>query len=431
MRSQRVTLRPNEPPADLAPDWTSKMVDRPASRLSALFLVLAFYYLAYRYPLQINSSSTSPTYSDTPPGFQVTKYLILIVLVLILLSQILATSGKIKRRNINPVLILTLGLLAFWPLIQAILFSDIKLIESGIYFLFPLVLLAFGAPRVDHFTISRTIFVFAILAIIVEMIQVALFLSIGRLPALAYAGSYSVRFGSIWDDPNGFGFVIALLVPFSAIYLRGRATRLVFFTASLVLLILTQSVTAVACSFVACLIVWAYHLRKSAGKLLAAVYGVAIIVIGVGSAIWTSGFAETFLIDKSASVSGHLNSFNPLRNLDIPDLLGWAPIVTTTESGFVNMLLGQGIFFVVSYALLLLVVAARGIRRMSEPGAPRSFRAVHAGLAGFSVAVFLGMANLPLEIIFPVNALVAFAAAMSWAMPDSGSSPTSLAGRSE
>jgi hypothetical protein len=67
---------------------------------------------------------------------------------------------------------------------------------------------------------------------------------------------------------------------------------------------------------------------------------------------------------------------------------------------------------------------------MSEVAAPSAFRAIHAGLAGFSIAVFLGLGNLPLELVFPVNALVAFAAAMSWSVSNFGVGPGFAMGNS-
>ena len=39
------------------------------------------FYLSYRYPLQINSSTTSPTYSDTPFFLSFLKYLVVIFLL--------------------------------------------------------------------------------------------------------------------------------------------------------------------------------------------------------------------------------------------------------------------------------------------------------------------------------------------------------------
>jgi hypothetical protein len=395
-----------------------------------MFLLTALYYLAYRYPLQINSSTTSPTYADTPLTFQVVKYVIWAALVFLLLLHTFATLGSVERRPVNPVLILLLGFLGLWPVIQGGLYSDIGIFESGIYFLFPFALLLFGAARVDPFRIGRAIFVFAIVAIFAEVLQVALFLSIGRLPALAYVGTYSVRFGSIWDDPNGFGFVVALLIPFGAFYLRRWRSRLTLFAALIGLLALTQSLTAVVCSLVASLMVWFFHLRRSAGRLVAAIYGAAIIMIAVGVAVGTSGFAQVFFRDKAASMSGHLGSFDPLRNAGLAEFLGWAPTSGHGESGYVNMLLGPGIVFAIAYAVLLLVVAARGVRRMSEVAAPSAFRAIHAGLAGFSIAVFLGLGNLPLELVFPVNALVAFAAAMSWSVSNFGVGPGFAMGNS-
>lgn len=430
MRSKRALPQRNEPHADLVLGWTSQTVDGPTSRLSVLFLLTALYYLSYRYPLQINSSGTSPTYADTPPAFQVAKYVIWAALVFLLLLHNLATLGSVERRRVHPVLILTLGLLGLWPIIQGALYSDIGIFESGIYFLFPLVLLLFGAARVDPFRISRTIFIFAIVAISVEVIQLVLFLSVGRLPALAYAGTYSVRFGSIWDDPNGFGFVIALLIPFGAIYLRRWRSRLTLLAALIGLLVLTQSITAITSSLVASLMVWFFHLRTSAGRLVAAIYGVAIIAIAIGFAVGTSGFFQVFFRYKTASVSGHLSSFDPLRNAGLAEIIGWAPTSGHGESGYLNMLLGSGIVFVIAYALLLLVIVARGLRRMSEVTSPPAFRAIHAGLAGFSMSVFLGLGNLPLELIFPVNALVAFAAAMSWSLSNCGVGPAFAMGGS-
>ena len=86
--------------------------------------MLAFYYLAYRYPLQIGRSLTSPTYTDTPPALQTGKY-VLIVAILLIVATAAAVRGPLgeRTRDAHP--------LSSWALLFLSIFAILKGLFAG------------------------------------------------------------------------------------------------------------------------------------------------------------------------------------------------------------------------------------------------------------------------------------------------------------
>ena len=194
-------------------------------RFLCLCLVLAFYYLSYRYPLQINNSSTSPTYVDTPFLLQIGKYISLLCLCLwFILGE---CRLRILKRDI-PIFVATSFFVCSSPLVAVIAAPHVaeplflwEWVGGDLLLVVPLLSMGYGTRVLptgygtrDHIdTIVRLIWVFLSLSMVWLVLQVVLFMTIGRLPALAYHNSLSVRFGSIWDDPNAFPMMLAVFVP--------------------------------------------------------------------------------------------------------------------------------------------------------------------------------------------------------------------------
>ena len=87
-----------------------------------------------------------------------------------------------------------------------------------------------------------------------SFLEVLLFFAFGRLPALAYAAGFSVRFGAFLDDPNGFAPFCFLLLGWSLYRFNGWL-RSATVGGLVLLLLLTQSWTAII-FFAGCLLRW-------------------------------------------------------------------------------------------------------------------------------------------------------------------------------
>lgn len=406
----RITVR-------MKPEWDATgspslsgaaTVDRPAQRLLTLVAVLYLYYLSYRYPLQVNSSLTSPSYSDTPGWLQSAKYAVFILLLamIVLYFAVSRTKVRFEDRAAPPVVVLGTLAVALWPICQSIVLRRVELFPVGIFFLLPVVFLLVG-PRLSATSVFNVLRCFAVVALIVEVVQVGLFFAVGRLPALAYAGTSSIRFGSLWDDPNGFAMVVAWLIPVVAVGFRRFGWIMI--SALLVMLVLTQSITGVFAVLGGVALTLALFIRFKAAWISA----LAVVVL-VFVAIWAwslrqNAFVASFLDGKALSVQGHLASGDVLAQFGPDQLLGLSPSPVSVESGWVDLIGSGGAVYAVAYAFLLLVILFRALANAARTDTPRTVRGLHLGTGSFAAAVLLGLTNLPLHSVFPVDALVGFA----------------------
>jgi hypothetical protein len=175
---------------------------------AALF---AHLYFAYRYPLQINSSVTSPTYSDTPVAFKVTRVAVALgIYALAVFGVLVSRAKKLPGRIVVPLhagLWLFLLLLTM-PLVIKYGVANIEENSIAVKAVLPIILAAqvlFVANLRDY---SARLRKFVILLpfwyhTAWTVVQVGLYLAVGRLPALGYYEGL-VRFGGGWDDPNSF-----------------------------------------------------------------------------------------------------------------------------------------------------------------------------------------------------------------------------------
>jgi len=184
------------------------------SNISFLLLMMLLLLNSLRYIFQFNSSGTSPTYSDTPTWFYLIKYSLLLCFVL----YMYAYAKVLPKFNF---LTITLILFMIFFIIINILniisyseySSDLKIIATFLLVFFSVYFIS--KPKMMEFqnSLMKSFGYIAILLILMNIIVIINFLLYGRLPALAYAGSL-VRFGSFWDDPNGFGMFSSFLFIF-------------------------------------------------------------------------------------------------------------------------------------------------------------------------------------------------------------------------
>lgn len=208
---------PNATASDLAPAGARGERHRPF--LVALLLLDLLYY-AYRYPLQVNDSGTSATYRDTPFVLKAADdVLFALLLGVVVLVKAADGSLRLNRRHVfaagaivvcfSPVL-LGGGMGAVLQVKGVLLYAGLLAVLSA----------ADAAYLLD--LLRRNLVRLFLLLLAVDAIQIALFVAIGRPPALAWSTdrsallSQDVRFGSLWDDPNSFGLFLALFVTWTA-----------------------------------------------------------------------------------------------------------------------------------------------------------------------------------------------------------------------
>jgi hypothetical protein len=366
------------------------------------FLFVGLYYLSYRYPFQIGSSTTSYGYADTPLVLQVGKYLLLLAA---LLPYVTLSSKRIKA--VPGVLFVYSGCvyLAVAGGVCAVLTGYAGAAESALLWM----MAAHMAIRRDERGVQPYLgFLtwFSVIALAFVCLQIVLFFSTGRVPGLSISGSIFIRFGGLWDDPNGFAIALSLIVPLCFLRIRSGLFRFLFSAFSLLCLLATQSLTGIGAFFVSMLL----------GLMLLVLFGairpgvLLVILLLAASAVISAVFIfyerlEMFLEMKSGSVADHLRSLNALSEAGWPAFFGLEPNNSWTESAYVNWLVNYGVAYTaVNFALLgfmILASAALCIRR-------REFIPVMF----FLIAYAAGLANLPLDAVFPVNLLAMFLGAI-------------------
>lgn len=111
------------------------------------------------------------------------------------------------------------------------------------------------------------------------------------------------------------------------------------------------------------------------------------------------------MINKAGSIHGHLNILFYLEDIQFDQIMGLNPLTNYGESGYVNMFLNFGILFLSVYILIGLITIWRLLRLIrsynEKPGVGLFY-----GAFFFSIAYYIGMFNLPIDTIFPLNLIL-------------------------
>lgn len=383
--------------------YRSKVLERA---LLAFFAAL-FFYNAYRYPFRINSTGTSPTYANTPPLLSTGKYLLVLGIVLYIIVQLKRTRlGLQPEGDAWRFAYLYLFLI---PVAYGGLTESTVLVESGFFFLIPLVLHYAGHRCIKADFLARILKWTIALAIGFDAVQVVARIAWGRLPALAYPGSFVLsRFGSFLDDPNGFGILLALFMGFSIFAFKGKARALVLM-ALVICLELTESFTAFVVVTASILCLW--FITGSARAKFRIALAAGVVFVGMAW-VWAtvpvvSQAYDLLTMSKQGSVSGHMGQISGwVNHISVLSLAGLLPDTRMIESGYANIVLSCGLIYLSAYLGVLMVCVWRYARLAASRKLPRESQALAAGAFCFLVAVFLGTANLPFEHVYPVDGLV-------------------------
>jgi len=392
-----------------------------AERVFVISIATGLVYYSYRYPLQINDSATSPTYRSTPFMWQAMKYGIFAVLIFLLFA-FLALSDKLAfrmKRNAafswGLIVVLVIYMIAV-TIMHFLGSSDPELLGSlaRISFFMPIIL---AFPFVYQGTsttrkLIRLAFYFLIFQEVFSLSEMALYLLIGRLPALAYGGSL-VRFGGAWDDPNGFGVFMSLMLLQLIAYKR-QIPKLVFlllFAFSFMLLLLTFSYSSYTCFLVGVLSFEALAnglLKGARYSLTMGIIVLAVLLVLINmTAIQRMG--EDILMWKLRSAEEHLSSTDfssMVTNSDLASLIfGNQNRYVFNENFYLLMLGNMGLVGIFLLVTVITMVVRRGIRlishsrRIRQPLMVRFFAANTAFVLGFAVASM----GIPYFSVFPIN----------------------------
>lgn len=391
-------------------------------KLVNFYLFTVFYYNFYRYIFKINNARTSPTYSDTPLWLSSGKYIIIFATFCLMLFVLAMYKYKVKphgvsvavrqdRKNDSIYVVLSM-LFCLYAMFVTVLSRDAYAFEAVCFYpVFIFILIG----RYDREKLFNKIFnivkVSAWIFLFYDLIQYLLFYFFNRLPALAYAGSVSVRFGSLQDDPNGYAFLLAALYFVGMFYYGYKKT--IFYLLYAINLLLTISFTGMASVMLSIVAVMTLSMPVSFTKLVTAWFSLVFGVIGI-MLLSQLPILQNILSTKQGSIDQHANLFSALSNIGILDVLGLNPPGWIAESAYVNILLNFGIIVTLAMYGMVITIIYRFSQHLKSY--KKHFRYIKndptyiLGLCAltFCVSVFIGGINLPLEVVFPVNALFPF-----------------------
>lgn len=308
-------------------------------------LALILFYYSYRYIFQFNSVTTSPTYSDTPYFLKVFKYILLFIFSLFLILFISNKKHlyKMKTGKIFFVLVIVDTLFVFFVC---------QTINSALLLIFSLLafIIAYSNETISESKLDKFLGFYLAFMILFEIIQIVLFFSIGRLPALAYHSNsqfyfMAVRFGGPFDDPNGFGIVLCFFIPYVFKKYSGYKKYLLSIIL-LAFLIITWSLTALATFAVSVLffeVLTAYKNKKIKRNniIVATLIFVGLIVVAILEGRY--GIVSRLFDLKKTSIDGHLESVDVLKDTSVLSFIGLYPKEVTVETGIIRLINYGGI----------------------------------------------------------------------------------------
>ncbi len=356
-------------------------------------LICATFYNSYRYPLQINFSGTSPTYSDTPFSFQVGKYILILVFAA---SSLVCFRIRLKLGLQSIFTICMIGFSAAC-VVRGIISGEENFITVA-FFPLAAMIISLGVRGLNFDGLMSFIRILFLVSLIVNAVQVVLFFSVGRLPALAYDGSISVRFGSFLDDPNAFGAINFLF--FGWIFSGKVRYRLILIFALFVNVLITQSVTAISCFI--CFLLWKVLIGKKAVRIFSVVLGVILMSV----AALNVNVLEPLLVElidvKSASAVQHVSFTHVLDGLSLFNFIFGSDKEIFLESWWAYSVVNFGAIVTVMF-LMAAIVLQIVLRSEFKNSRSATERAVLSSIFYFGLYFLVGGLNLPFPLIFPVN----------------------------
>jgi len=247
---------------------------------------------------------------------------------------------------------------------------------------------------------------------------VVLLIAFGRLPALAWKGSILVRFGSLWDDPNGFAMVIPLLMGF-AYYRYSGVYRWTVLALLALMLLGTFSITGCLSLALAVLLGAAMVLLRSIAwvrkrdRNMAIALCAALLLAGI-VLFALQEYVHMVLEAKSGSIEDHMEDYWRMLASYTPGSIVGAELIKPGEPGWLNLFADLGVVYFLCFLSVTAVSMVRWFMLWTgAEGSDRTMRPLAAGFFMFTAACAVGMSNLPVEDIFPVNLILAAGIALA------------------
>ncbi|WP_158318857.1 hypothetical protein [Robertmurraya kyonggiensis] len=368
--------------------------------------------------MKINDSDTSPVYVDTPPILQYGKYVIILIFIVLFLTMVIKFKIRANVRKFRTWEIFLAVFLLIIPMISFLFVKNPYLLQVGIFFSILVIFYLFPFSKINVNKINKYILLFILASIAVEIIQLFNFFAFERLPALGYHNSISVRFGSLWDDPNSFALIIPMLIVFVYVGKFNNLMKYLLIIALLFMLLLTQSLTGIATFIVSLpvvmfiLFVFTKHEKfLKALKLNITIYVVCLFLFFIF--VYPTEFIQKFLSLKQGSISGHLEGLDAFINTGLLDYIGLNPRGILAETGYINLLLNFGIFYLFAYVFIGLSSIYR-IIYIIKNNVDKQGLELYYGLLFFLVAYLISLVNLPVEEIFPISLIYVLSIVLSY-----------------
>jgi hypothetical protein len=371
--------------------------------------VVAFFYIIYRYPFRINEDLASSGYTVTPLVLKLGKYvLVLIILGWALLRNSLNTNPRVQRGTYL-VLAAAYGFIILSAVVVGTVTNEVRLSQVAVFLLIPFVVHLFALPTIDPSRIYTLIKCTAIFALLFNALVILLYVTIGRLPALAYRGTVSIRFGSYLDDPNGFGILLSCLIPFSWFAFSGIG-RYIMVLGLFGSLALTQSLSGILGVVVAMLLLILVRTLRdpSPGRVLL----FCVLVISAGAAILKgpdlldTPITREVMKLKQGSVNIHFSDFARLFDLRPAAWLGIDPTGELLETSYAETIQNYGAVFLLTLLAIRVYACRRYYVAMLRPQEPTACVAVWSAFFCYLVCTFVVGFILPIERSFPTNMLL-------------------------
>ena len=361
----------------------------------ALILILFLFYYTYRYILQYNDASSSAfVYDYTPEWIKWPKYILyMIILALMAWNERGIHLEKQYRLVKIPVLILILqcGICGVLIRDQQILTFTLMLIPILLY---PGI---GGTPREE--TVEKILNIFWIYTTVYEIIQVVLFYTTGRVPALAFphlGAITAIRYGGALDDPNGYAMILIFYI-FYFLTQKGSVRSYVCLVVTLAMLVFTWSGTGYLVLLATALVLLLLRIRdrellKKYGIIALAVLIIAIpVALIAGEQVWD--FIVGFIQGKGYSTNLHMKSWD-VSGIQLSTWLGVHPARDTfREVGYLRLVEIGGIWA----ALLFLFASIAGIIKGNKELSARqeASRPLYYGSLAYLIGFLFSMLNLP------------------------------------
>ena len=296
-------------------------------------------------------------------------------------------------------------------------YSVLKLIWAGIgeantHFLdaafWPLaaLVLVVGTKPISVAALNRYFRFVFFYALVSTAIEVFLFLTIGRLPALAYEDSFSVRFGGFLDDPNGFAALVYMLLGWAYYYFSGKR-RVLAEGALLLCLLLTQSYTALAFLGLFIMVLAGNRLLHRPRPLLIMSFGAVLLAVLIYIWVPLTGLIYSIIESKSNSVDIHVSQVTTTKVMDVTEWILGGTSYVPYESWWVGSLINFGVpWYLLNLIVFttLTVCTFKAFRNADN----LQYKAVMSGIFLLTCYFLVGSINLPFYSVFPINFIFFF-----------------------